>query len=69
LRLGWWWRRDRVGGALIDFSLTRKGAGAAQKWVVPQTHPEMEREFDAATPVVIDAMNARVMELLGPIAD
>jgi hypothetical protein len=41
----------------------------AMKWVVLQTHPEMERKFDSATPVVIDAMNARVMELLGPIAD
>ena len=42
----------------------------AMKWAILQTRPEKrEREFDAATPVVIDAMNARVMELLGPIAD
>ena len=41
----------------------------AMKGAVLLTRPEMERHFDAATPVVIDAMNARVMELLGPIAD
>ena len=41
----------------------------AMKWAVLQTRPEMERQYGAATPVVIEAMNARVMELLGPIAD
>jgi uncharacterized protein len=39
------------------------------KWAVLQARPEMERNFDAAAPVVIDAMSARVIELLAPIAD
>ena len=39
------------------------------KRLVIQGRLEIEREFDAVTPVVIDAMSARVSELLGQIAD
>ncbi|MGB9045609.1 MAG: DUF2059 domain-containing protein [Pseudolabrys sp.] len=52
-----------------QFRLTVPRTLQAMKWAVLQTRPKMERQFDAATPVVIEAMNARVMELLGPIAD
>jgi uncharacterized protein len=40
----------------------------ALKPVVGQGRPETEREFDAVSSVVLDAMNARVSELMGPLA-
>jgi hypothetical protein len=38
------------------------------KSLVIQGRPDIERDFDALTPVVLDAMNARVAESMGQIA-
>jgi hypothetical protein len=51
-----------------QFKLTLPAALQALKPVVSQGRPETERDFDAVTSVVLDAMNTRVSELLGQIA-
>jgi uncharacterized protein len=51
-----------------QFKLTLPAILQALKPLVSQGRPETEREFDAVTPVVLDAMNTRVSELLGQIA-
>jgi hypothetical protein len=38
------------------------------KPLVVQGRPEIERDFDAVAPMVLDAMNGRLSELLGQIA-
>jgi hypothetical protein len=51
-----------------QFKLALPAILQALKPLVSQGRPETEREFDAVTPVVLDAMNTRVSELLGSIA-
>ena len=48
-----------------QFRLTVPRMLQAMKGAVLQTRPKMERQFDAATPVVIEAMNARVYGVAG----
>jgi len=52
-----------------QFTLSLPGMLQVIKPLVTQGRPEIERDFDAAAPVVLDQMKARVTEFLGPIAD
>jgi hypothetical protein len=51
-----------------QFILSLPGMLQVIKPLVTRGRPEIEREFDAAAPVVLDATKARITELLAPIA-
>jgi hypothetical protein len=51
-----------------QFKVTLPAILRALKPVVAQGRPETERDFDAVSSAVLDAMNARVSELMGPLA-
>jgi hypothetical protein len=52
-----------------QFTLSLPGMLQVIKPLVTQGRPEIDRDFDAAAPVVLDEMKALVTEFLGPIAD
>jgi uncharacterized protein len=51
-----------------QFKMTLPAILRALKPIVVQGRPETERDFDAVSSAVLDAMNARVSELIGPLA-